>query len=279
MNYRIAVCIKPVPDPKHYDKITIDPVTKLVDRRGIPTIINPNDRNAIEAALQIKEKFGGSVAVFTMAPPNAGETLTEALAMGSDEGYLLTDRAFAGADTFATSYTLAQGIKKVGPFDLVFTGSESADGATTQVPAQLAHWLGLAHVWNLQKFTVADDTVIAQMKIETGYIEYKLAAPALLAVTRAINKPRFTTIMGVMKAKKKPLTVWGREDLELDDRCIGLKGSPTQPGEIFAPEIGRKGVVLEGAPEEIVAQLIAKFRACGVALEAWEVCRVEGGEK
>lgn len=277
MSLRIAVFIKPVPDPQHYDKITIDPVSKTITRQGVPTIVNPLDRHAIEAALQVKEKFGGSVTVITMAPPNAETELREALAMGADEAYLLTDRAFAGADTWATSYALAQGVKKLGGFDLYFTGAESADGATAQVPAQLAEWLNIAHVWNVCSFNIADGQVTAKMKIENGYVEYELMLPALLAVTREVNKPRYTSLMGVMKAKKKPLTVLTQTDFDLDPGCIGLKGSPTQPGDIFSPSIARKGEIIDGEPETISTQLIAKLRAAGIAVEAWDSCLI-GGE-
>ena len=228
MSLNITVCIKPVPDPDYYDKITIDPVKKTITRAGIPTIINPVDKNAVEAALQVKEKLGGKVVVITMAPPNAEENLRELLAMGADEAVLLTDRAFAGADTLATSYALAAGLKKSGPFDLVFTGTESADGATSQVPAQLAEWLDIPHLWNVQEFEVEDHTLKAKMSMENGYINYLVQMPALLAVKRSINKPRYTTVMGVMKAKKKPLTVLTAADLDVEPERLGLQGSPTK---------------------------------------------------
>ena len=277
MSLRVAVFIKPVPDPQHYDKITIDPVSKTITRQGVPTIINPLDRHAIEAALQVKEKFGGRVTVVTMSPPSAETELREALAMGADGAYLLTDRAFAGADTWATSYTLAQCVKQLGGFDLIFTGAESADGATAQVPAQVAEWLDIAHVWNVCFYDILDDHVSAKMKIENGYIEFELRLPALLAVTRDVNKPRYTSLMGVMKAKKKPLTVLTKSDLNLDYGCIGLNGSPTQPGDIFSPSISRKGEIVDGDPEAISAQLIAKLRAAGITIEAWDSCLL-GGE-
>lgn len=267
MSFNIAVCIKPVPDPQYYDKITINPVTKTITREGIPTIINPVDKNALEAALQVREKSGGRVTVITMAPPNARENLREALAMGADEAVLLSDRAFAGADTLATSYTLARGLIKTGSFNLIFTGTESADGATSQVPAQLAEWLEMAHLWNVREFSVNDSGEIkAKIKIENGSIEYLVKMPALLAVSRDINKPRYTSIMGVMKAGKKPLTVYGSSDLELDSAFIGLKGSPTQPGNIYTPSLGRKGRLVEGDPEEIAAFLVSRIRAAGIVL-------------
>lgn len=281
MNLKIAVCIKPVPDPNFYDKITIHPVKKTITREGIPTIINPVDKNALEAALQVKEQVGGTVTVITMAPPNAEEKLREALAMGADEACLLTDRAFAGADTLATSYTLAQGLKKLGDFDLIFTGTESADGATSQVPSQLAQWLGIAHLWNVSEFEMKQaqkefqengQALQAKMKIENGYIEYAVKLPALLAVTRDINTPRYTSIMGVMKAKKKPLMVYTVNDLDVDMNLLGLQGSPTQPGAIFTPSLGRKGERLTGEMDEIIDQLMQKLRAAGINVEAMDTC-------
>jgi electron transfer flavoprotein beta subunit len=271
VSLNITVCIKPVPDPDYYDKITIDPVKKTITRAGIPTIINPVDKNAVEAALQVKEKLGGKVVVITMAPPNAEENLRELLAMGADEAVLLTDRAFAGADTLATSYALAAGLKKSGPFDLVFTGTESADGATSQVPAQLAEWLDIPHLWNVQEFEVEDHTLKAKMSMENGYINYLVQMPALLAVKRSINKPRYTTVMGVMKAKKKPLTVLTAADLDVEPERLGLQGSPTKAGDIFTPSLARKGQQLTGETEEIVEQLIQVLRGAGLNLESLNV--------
>jgi electron transfer flavoprotein beta subunit len=273
MSLKIAVCIKPVPDPNYYDQITIHPVKKTITREGIPTIINPVDKNAVEAALQLKEQVGGTVTVLTMAPPNGEESLRELLAMGADDACLLTDRAFAGADTLATSYTLAQGLKKMGNFDLVFTGTESADGATSQVPSQLAQWLGVAHLWNVSELQLQEQALRAKMKIENGYIEYAVKLPALIAVTRDLNTPRFTSIMGVMKAKKKPLTVYTVNDLDVEMDKLGLKGSPTQPGGIFTPSLGRKGERLTGDIDEIIDQLLIKLRAAGLNVEAADACQ------
>jgi electron transfer flavoprotein beta subunit len=157
MPYSVAVCIKPVPDPKYYDKVTIDPVKKTISRTGVPIIMNQVDKNALELALQLKASSGGSVTALSMAPPNGEETLREALAMGADSAYLLSDPAFGGADTLATSYTLFRAIKKVEAaagraFDFVLCGCESADGATAQVPSQLGEWLDAPHLWNVCAF-------------------------------------------------------------------------------------------------------------------------------
>ena len=277
MGISIAVCIKPVPDPAHYDKIKIDPVKKTVVREGIPTILNPCDKHALEAALQLRGP-DGLVTVIAMAPPNAEETLREALAMGADAAVLLTDRAFAGADTWATSYTLAAGLKKAGGFDIVVTGTESADGATTQVPAQLAEWLGWPHLWNAVSMEkISAESLKVRTKAENEWSDYQIGLPCLLAVAREANKPRLTSLMGVMKAKKKPLTVWTRADLDVEDGALGIGGSPTQPGAIFEPEMGRKGIVLTGDAEEIVNVLVEKLREAGLSIETGDVCGLGGG--
>ena len=278
MGISIAVCLKPVPDPAQYGKIKIDPVKKTVVREGIPTILNPGDKHALEAALQLRDKYGGSVTVFTMAPPNAEETLREALAIGADAAVLLTDRAFAGADTWATSYTLAAGLKKFGSFDLVITGTESADGATTQVPPQLAEWLGWPHLWNVVNIEQSGDNGLkVKIKAENEWSDYQVSLPCLLAVSREANKPRLTSLMGVMKAKKKPLNIIVRGDLEVDDAALGMKGSPTQPGAIFEPDMGRKGSIVNGDAGEIATKLVEIMRSAGIAIDSGDSCAPGGG--
>lgn len=267
MGLHIAVCIKPVPDPNYYGKITIDAKTKTINRQGIPTIINPGDKHALEAALQVKEQYGGKVTVIGMAPPEGKKEIYEALAMGADEGVLLSDRAFAGADTLATSYTIAQGLQKMGNFDLVLTGTESADGATSQVPAQLGEWLEIPHLWNVKEFAFTGEKEInAKVKMDHGVGEYLIQLPALLAVSRDINKPRYITASGIVKARNKPLHITSKKQLELDESLIGQNGSPTWAGEVVMTSLGRKGQSLTGTPEEIVDQLLSKLRTAGVKL-------------
>lgn len=267
MALNIIVCIKPVPDPQYYDKVSIDPQTKRITREGIPTIINPVDKNGIEAALQLKKTYGGKVTVITMAPPNAVENLREALAMGADEAVLLSDRAFGGADTLATSYTLAKGIEKIGAFDVIFCGAESADGATAQVASQLGEWLGIPHLWNVFGLENLDEkTMRAKTKIENGSMEWEVSLPCLFGVARQLNKPRFTSAMGIIKAKNKPLATWGKNDLIVEDARLGLTGSPTKPGEIFTPDLRRKGELLNGPLDEIVDSVIEKLRTAGITI-------------
>lgn len=265
MSLNIAVCVKPVPDPEQYNNITIDPVKKTLVRAGIPTIINPSDKNAIEAALKIKGKFGGKVIIITMAPPDATDKLRECLAMGADEAYLLSDRAFAGADTLATSYVLFRGLAKIGQFDIVLAGNESADGATSHVPSQLGEWLGISHLMGVNHISMEDEkNAKVRQKSENGYIEYEVELPALFAVTRDCNKPRYISAMGIIKSKNKKLEVYSAGDLELDTNFVGLNGSPTKAGAIYTPDIKRNGVEIDGTAEEVAEKLVKKLRSAGL---------------
>lgn len=260
----IAVCVKPVPDPKFYDKITIDPETKLLNRQGTPMVINPADKNAIEAALRLKEQLGGKVALLSMAPPSARETLVEGLAMGADEAFLLSDRAFVGADTLATARVLAAGLKKTGKPDLIITGSESADSGTSHIPSQLGELMGYAHLNSITEINLEASTLKMKSRIEDGHVEYEGRLPMVLGVAKEINTPRYTTLMGVVTAGQKPFTTWSAEDLGLDPSCVGLAGSPTQPSDLHVPRHGRKSEMLTGEPGDIAGKIIAVLRSAGV---------------
>jgi len=242
-------------------------------------IINPVDKNAIEAALQLKEQCGGKVVLVSMAPPDTVETLKEALAMGVDEAYLLSDRAFAGSDTLATAKILAAGLKKIGQLDLILTGSESADSGTSHVPSQLGELLGLRtshvpsqlgellglpHLNHITELSLELPVIKMKAKIENGYVEYEGRLPMVLGVAREINTPRNTTLMGVVMAQNKPITIWGLNDLGLDPAGTGLSGSPTQPGDLHFPRHGRKSEILKGEPEAIAGKIIAILRSAGV---------------
>ena len=264
----ILVLIKPVPDPEKYSELRIDETTKRLVREGVPTVIDPAGKNALEAALVIMEnakKAGdeGTITVLSMAPEFSRDKIVECLAMGADEGYMLSDKAFGGADTYATSYVLAEGIKYIaakaggdraaaptagageasacGGFDLILAGNESADGATSHVPAQVAEWLGIPHMCNVDRIEVPGgaDAVKVRKRSEEVYLEFEGALPAVIAVNRAINKPRFINAMGIIKARKKPLMILSNEDLELDAARIGLDGSPTKPGQLITPDLSR----------------------------------------
>ena len=262
---RILVCIKPVPDPEHYDEIRIDPTSKTLVRSGIPAVINPNDKNAIEAALKVREYWGGTVELLSMAPPDAEDSLREGLAMGADKAYLLSDRSFAGSDTLATARVLAAGVEKIGSFDLVITGSESADGGTTNVSPQLGEMLGLPHVCNVESIKPQNEGQWQlNVKIEEGYMEVEGPTPMVIGVNHKINTPRYTTVMGIMEAEDKEVVIWSAADLGIDNGKVGLTGSPTQPGGLHEPKLQRAGELLEGEPEVVVDKLIKLLRQAGV---------------
>jgi electron transfer flavoprotein beta subunit len=265
MTFHIVVCIKQVPDPEFLSEITIDPSTKTIRRKGVPVVINPLDKCALEEALRIREKYGGAVTVISMGPPEAEEAIREAFAMGADEGILLCDKAFAGADTLATSYTLALGIRKLGKFDLILCGNETVDGGTGQVPPQLAEFLGIPHVTYVRKIEFLRKSIIKVERIvEHGYMIVEIKLPALLAVTKNINKPRYPTVYGILLAKEKKVNVWGCEDIGADRDRVGVTGSPTCILNIFTPEFRRAKIILKGKPQEVSKELIEKLIKLGV---------------
>ena len=257
----IVVCIKQVPNPEQFSKITIDQQTGIIRREGIPTVTNPLDRNALEEALRIREKFSGKVTAITMGPPNAREVLEEALAMGVDEAVLLCDRDFAGADTWSTALTLAEAIKKIGRFDLVLCGNEAVDGATGQVGPQIAEFLGIPHVTYVNKVEFVDgESLIVTRTIERGYMKVKTGLPVVLAVVRGINEFRLPTVMAIIEAASKEIATWSCQDIGTGPENVGLKGSPTQVTACFELDVKRKREILEGTPEVIAKQAAQKLR-------------------
>lgn len=265
----IVVCVKPVPDPRQWSKIFLDPQTKVLRREGVEMVINPLDRHALEAALQIRQSLGGRVRVLSMAPLSTLEVLRETLALGADEAVLLSDRAFAGSDTLATVRVLAAGIRHWGIHpDLVLCGAESADGSTGQVGPQLAVLLGMAslsYVCGLEEVT--PERVIARWQMEEGYARVEVRLPAVLTLTRTCNRPRGITMLGVVQARSKPLSVWTAADLGIDPSQVGLSGSPTQMGDIWMPESGRRQEILPGKPTEAVQALLERLRELAVLPE------------
>ena len=257
----IIVCVKPAPDPKRWDSIHLDPVTKALQRVGIPSVLGPLDKRALEEGLRLKEKYGGKVRVITMAPPAARENLIEALAMGADEAHLLSDRTFAGSDTWSTSLVLAKGIKKLGNFDLIICGAWSLDGSTGHVGAQLAEFL---EIWNVSQVTVVEgienNRLRTRSQIERGYRVMETPLPALVTVTHKINTPRFTSLFGVMEAETKPLQTWSAADIGISPEEVGFPGSPTQTGEVFMPPSSRKAEMLKGEPEEMAKEIVHRIR-------------------
>lgn len=254
---RIVVCIKQVPDSQ---EVRINPETGTLIREGVPSIINPYDLHAIEAGLQIKEKMGGKVTVLTMGPPQAEDALRNALSMGADEAILLTDRAFAGADTWATAYTLSRAIRKIGA-DIVICGKQAIDGDTAQVGPELAEFLDIPHVSYVRKIeNITEGSITVQRLMEDGYDIVESSLPVLLTVVKELNEPRLPSLRGKMAAKKAEIKKLGAKEIEADESLVGLKGSPTQVKRIFAPELKKDRIMLEGSPEEQVQRLIEELR-------------------
>jgi electron transfer flavoprotein beta subunit len=255
----ILVCIKQVPNTL---EIKINPKTNNLDREGIPCVMNPYDKNALEEAIRIKEKHGGKITVISMGPPQTEEVLREALAMCADEAVLLTDRAFAGADTLATTYVLAHAVKKLGDdFDIIFCGKEAIDADTGQVGPGLAERLGIAQITFVEKLEVMDNRVRANRKIEDGYEIVEADFPVLLTVTEKLNEPRYPKPINIMKAARKHITLWSTQDLGVSKEQVGQAGSPTVVGRLFTPEPKGKAEMFKGEPEEMCEKLIAKLKS------------------
>jgi electron transfer flavoprotein beta subunit len=253
----IIVCIKQVPDTT---EVKINPETNTLIREGVPSIVNPCDENAVEAALQLKEKHGGKVTVITMGPPQAAEALKTTIAMGADEVILVSDRAFAGSDTWATSYTLSQTIKKLGKFDLIICGKQAIDGDTAQVGPGIAEWLGIPQVTFVVKAEISDAKLKAERLLEEVNETVECPLPAVITVVKQMNEPRLPSLKGMMKAKKAEIKTMTATDIEGDPKNLGLNGSPTNVVRIFTPPPKGGGEILAGEPEEIVNKLIAKIR-------------------
>jgi electron transfer flavoprotein beta subunit len=258
---KIIVCLKPAPDPKRWDQIQLDPVTRALQRGGIPSVLGPLDKRALEEGLRIKEAHGGKVIAMAMAPPAAKDNLLEALAMGADEICLLSDRIFSGSDTWATSLVLAKGIERLGGFDLVLCGSTSLDGSTGHVGAQLAEFLGVMNVSQVMAIEEIEDGALrTKSMIESGYRIMTPPLPAVLTVTREINTPRFISLFGVIEAESKPFVTLSAAELGISPEEVGFGGSPTQTGEVFLPEMKRRAEILSGEPEAVVQEMLRKIR-------------------
>jgi electron transfer flavoprotein beta subunit len=262
---RIIVCIKPVPDPKQWNKVSMDPVTGALVREGIPNVINPLDKHALEAALVLKERHGGEVVLLSMAPLFARKTLAEGLAMGADRAVLLSDRAFAGSDSLATARILAAGCRHIGEFDMVLLGNMSIDGSTAQVCSQLAEFLGLPNVMHIigLDWSPGNGLILTQ-KIEQGRLELKANVPIVLSVRKELNKPRYTSFLGILAAESKEVKVLSNEDLKLPAHQIGFDGSPTRMAGMELKQFERARERLEGSPDEIVSMLVDKIYKLGV---------------
>ena len=257
---KILVCVKQVPDT---NEVKIDPIKGTLIRDGVPSILNPDDANALEAALTIKdENPGTTVEVLTMGPPQATYMLRECLAMGADQAYLLSDRVFGGADTCATSTTIAAGLKKVGGYDIIFAGRQAIDGDTAQVGPQVAYRLGLPVVTYVEKVVSIDtDKVTVHRQMEDGYEVIEVKTPCLLTAVKELNEPRYMSVGGIVSAYEKEITVWGHDDVELAPEHCGLKASPTKVFKSFVPEQKGKGEMLSGTVNEMSEKLVSTLKA------------------
>ena len=253
----IVVCIKQVPDTA---EVRINPETGTLIREGVPSIINPFDMHAIEAGIQIKEKAGGKVTVMTMGPPQAESALREAISMGADDGILLSDRAFAGSDTWATSFTLSKAIGKLGA-DIIICGKQAIDGDTAQVGPETAEFLNIPHISYVRKIEeVTQNSIKVQRLMDEGYDIIESSFPVLLTAVKELNEPRLPSLKGKMAAKKAVIRKWGAADIMADQNDIGMKGSPTQVKNIFTPEARSGRKILKGDTEEQVDALIQELR-------------------
>ena len=253
----IIVCIKQVPDT---NEVKLDPVTGTLIREGIPSIINPDDKAGLEAALRLKDEMGATVTVMSMGPPQADLALREVLAMGADEASLVTDRAFGGADTWATSSTLASAVSKL-PYDLIITGRQAIDGDTAQVGPQIAEHLHIPNISYAEKITVEGDSVVVQRQYEDRYHIVKAKMPCLITALSELNEPRYMTPGGIFDAyREKEVKIWTRPDLDVDDSNIGLKGSPTRVFKSFTKALKGKGTVVTLDPQESADFLVEKLK-------------------
>jgi len=250
----IIVCIKQVPDTTD---IRIDPVTNTLIRDGVESVINPFDTYAIEEAVRLKERCSGKVTALTMGPPQAENALKEAISLGCDEAVLVSDRKFAGSDTWATSYTLAAAIRKIGAFDLVLCGKQASDGDTAQVGPGISVHLDIPQVTFVKKIEeISVKTAKVERMTEEGYDIVETPLPCLLTVVKEINTPRLPSLKGLMRAKSAKIIRWTAEDLEADPGLLGLDGSPTRVVKIFTPPPRKGGEILKGRAEDVSRELV-----------------------
>jgi electron transfer flavoprotein beta subunit len=253
----IVVCIKQVPDTT---EVKLDPKTNTLIRDGVPSIINPDDKAGLEAALRIKDENGAHVTVITMGPPQADLALREALAMGADEAILLTDRAFGGADTWATSTTLAAALKKL-DYDLIITGRQAIDGDTAQVGPQIAEHLNLPNISYAEEIKVDGEYIIVKRQYEDRYHELKAKLPILITALAELNDPRYMSPKGIFDAyREKQVTVWTLKDIEVDLDNIGLKGSPTKVKKSFTKGAKQAGKIFNLGAQESAELIVEKMK-------------------
>jgi electron transfer flavoprotein beta subunit len=256
---KIAVCLKQVPETT---EVKINPQTNTLMREGVASITNPFDEFALEEGLLTKEKYGGEVHVMSMGPPQAIEILKNALAVGADKVYLLSDPAFAGADTLATAYTLAKTIEKIGEVDLVICGKQAIDGDTAQVGPGIATRLGipqLTYVAKVREIDPAKKKIVVERMLENGREVVECSLPVVITVMKDINEPRLPSLLGIKKAAKAAIPTWTAKEIGVDENRVGLKGSPTWVWKVFSPEARGGGEILKGEVTETVPLLVNKL--------------------
>ena len=255
---KIVVCIKQVPDTT---EVKLDPKTNTLIRDGVPSIINPDDKAGIEAALTLKEQLGGTVTVVCMGPPQADVALREALAMGCDDAILMSDRAFGGSDTYATAHVIAAGLKTL-DYDLIITGRQAIDGDTAQVGPQIAEKLGIPQVsYAAEVLTTEDGAVVVKRQFEDRYQLLKVKTPCLITALSELAQPRYMTVSGIVNAYNKEVKVLTFEDVKnnLNPDFIGLKGSPTNVKQSFTKQVKGAGTVINVSADEAVKTIMDKL--------------------
>ena len=251
----ILVCVKQVPDTT---EIKINYETNTLIREGVPSIVNPFDAYALEIAVRIKEKHGGTVTVLSMGPEQAKAALKECLSVGADNAYLLSDRAFGGSDTLATSYILSSAIKSLGEFDLILCGKQAIDGDTAQVGPEIAEHLGLPQVTYVLDADISEDKLSVKKETETGYEMIETSMPAVLTVVKTAFEPRMASVKAKIAANRKPISVITSQDIEIDLTRAGLKGSPTKVKKTFTPPMkGDSLIIKEDTAEASVRKLVS----------------------
>ncbi len=256
---KIIVCIKQVPDTT---EVQIDPETNRIIREAVPGIINPYDFYALETGLRLKERYGGQAIVCTMGPPQAESALREALSLGFDQAFLLSDKGFAGSDTLATSYTLSLFVRQLWPVDIVVCGREAMDGSTGQVGPEIAENLGwpfFSYVSEIKEVT--NSTLRVRRMMEDHYEEIEGPLPAVITVLKEIGEPRLPSLKGILKAKKTEIPVIDMERLGGEKSRFGSAGSPTWVVKVWTPQLQKKSVIFQGEPAEVARQLCKELKS------------------
>jgi len=254
----IIVCLKQVPGTT---KVQINPETNTLIRENIENVTNPLDTYALEEGIRLRERFGGKVIAISMGPSPAQDMLREALSIGADDAILLSDRAFAGADTLATGFTLAMAVRKIKDVDLVICGRQTVDGDTGQVGPEMAVSIGFPFVGYVSKIEeVANGKMRLQRAIEEGHEEMETTLPAVISVAKEINVPRLPSFRGILKAKKAVIPIWTVADLGVDKNDVGLAGSATKVIKVFFPQHTHHAEMIQGEPSQQVETLIEKLK-------------------